>query len=344
MFIKYMLKLFILFPFLLIGHTLNHIATWQHNLELNGPCYYSMLDSRNNLILVMFKIGGVLINQQICDIFLTQGQGPNQVMDMKGMCIYHDNLAVFERSNKVKIFSLENGKYRENNVQWLKGEFFDFLMKDAFYFNQIFYLAGYDTSSDKNAENNISFLNLISENEGFTQKKVISASFNKENRLYEIRNKMMENNGKIFFLRENALELYVLEKNNTVKKIILKKPTFYKTMPDDFYVFKQYSDNSNQYMIDLETWSTSYSAITNAVVLPDDLLMVQVRTCNKTSKKFSFLIYDIKKGFDLKDTIFTDDLLLASKNNILYCFANGQPLIDNDSGDLVINIYHFVNH
>jgi hypothetical protein len=90
--------------------------------------------------------------------------------------------------------------------------------------------------------------------------------------------------------------------------------------------------------IDVETWATGYSSITEAAV-DGNWLVVQVRTCSTKEKKFALLFYNVENNFKLEKTVFTDDFLLDVKDGKYYCFANGDPGRDDDTDQCIINIY-----
>jgi hypothetical protein len=71
-----------------------------------------------------------------------------------------------------------------------------------------------------------------------------------------------------------------------------------------------------------------------------DYLVVQIRTCRDDMKKFALLFYSAKT-FKLEKTVFLNDFLLGARAGKFYFFANGNPGRDEDTEEIVINVYAF---
>lgn len=84
---------------------------------------------------------------------------------------------------------------------------------------------------------------------------------------------------------------------------------------------------------------TSYSAVTRIVVLKNRYLILQVRTCNPTKKRFALLFYDINNSFSLENIQYVDDLLLAGRKDLLYFVHGGDPMIDEEANRMIIDVY-----
>ncbi|MDW7761696.1 MAG: hypothetical protein SCM96_13810 [Acidobacteriota bacterium] len=41
----------------------------------------------------------------------------------------------------------------------------------------------------------------------------------------------------------------------------------------------------------------------------------------------------------MDEVIYLDDLLLAGKNDLLYCIHGGDPMVDENANQLIINVY-----
>ncbi|MCK4766736.1 MAG: hypothetical protein KAW12_31385 [Candidatus Aminicenantes bacterium] len=145
----------------------------------------------------------------------------------------------------------------------------------------------------------------------------------------------------VFFIPENELKVILISvKELEVKKEIkLEAPQFYKKMPVDFYTWKEYLKlPKNSFEIDLQKWKSAYCRI-NKVIIEDNYLVLQVRTRSEQLKKFALLFYN-PETFKLEKTIYTDDLLLGSRNGKYYFFAGGDPAFD-EVDDFTIHIYSF---
>jgi hypothetical protein len=55
-------------------------------------------------------------------------------------------------------------------------------------------------------------------------------------------------------------------------------------------------------------------------------------------KKYALLFYDSHDHFTLDNVLQTDDLLLAAKDDQIYCYQNGDPSID-EAGEAGIKVY-----
>lgn len=312
---------------------------WEYeNIEPLGPIDYAFVDHYNRLVMALFRVGGVWADRQQAKVFMTWGQGPNQVIDVRGLCKYHKSIAIFELKNKIKLFSYKNGDYTEDGVIWVRKEVQPIRMRDGFCFNDTFYIAGY-LENDKNAVN---YLRILPEDKGRSPVDLVHDHHLERNRYYEIRNRMFEENGIVYFFRENNLILYCIDNQHRVKKVTLSWPSFYKPMPKEFYIYKKYAEGGlgdRQFVGDLRSWSTGYSSITGAAVVLERYLLVQVRTCEPGQKRFAFLLYDMFKKYSLDRVFFTNDIMLAERNDVLYCAKDGQPQLDVECDKLTLSIY-----
>jgi hypothetical protein len=224
-------------------------------------------------------------------------------------------------------------------VKWIKRGPSAFFMKEALYHDGKFFLVGTEFVKQSPKSADVAFIKIIDLKSSGFSKSLINEQQKMPNRLYELQPQIMYFNGSVYFMRQNGLKLYRISTNTLEqsKVIPLAIPGFYKSMPENCYVFKQYKGNS-EYLKDLESWMTSYSSITKAVITKSGYLIVQIRTCNQKMKKFALLFYNCNDHFNLSNVIQTDNLLLGVKADRIYCYQNGDPSVD-EAGEVGINVY-----
>jgi hypothetical protein len=151
-------------------------------------------------------------------------------------------------------------------------------------------------------------------------------------------------NNKAFVLAENELRAYEISTKQlkVLKEWNLEVPKFYKKMPEDFYTKKQYKKQigeSRTFSRNIHHWKTSYSRITK-IAVEGGYLVIQIRTCSDKLKKFALLFYDINT-LKLEKTFIIDDFFIGARDGKYYFYANGNPGMDEDIDECIINIYAF---
>lgn len=339
---KKIIFIFFLFSFLTFQYaqSLKLVQHWKHKQEIYGNIMHSLVDAEGNLFLVVLMQGVFLLNDKECtNSIITHGQGPNEVSNLFAICNYDRNVAIFETKEKIKVFNKNGGKYNLKEVKWIKKDPTGFFMKDALYHDDKFYLAGTEFLKQSPTSADAAFIKIYDLKSKIFLKSLITEQQKMPNRLYEMKPQIMYYNNCVYFLRQNELKLYQISTNTLelTEVIPLAIPGFYKSMPANFYAFRHYKSNS-EYLKDLENWMASYSSITKAVITKSGYLIIQIRTCNQKMKKFALLFYNSKDNFKLSNVLQTDDLLLAAKDDQIYCYQNGDPSID-EAGEVGIKIY-----
>jgi len=316
---------------------------WEHTDEIPGRIQHSVIDKDGCPVGCFFIIGNKLITRDKVVSIAPWGQGPDEVTNTSSIFPYKDgDLAIIESPSRIKIFKKENDTYKFKKSIWLKrGETFH-AIHNSLFFDGKFFIAGLEILKTTQAENEVSAIKVYGE-EGNSLKNLLVEKW--PAKIFETRNPsqmrryILNYKDNIYYLIENELRVSVVSGKNLVdeKKVELKKPDFYKKMPDDFFSRKKPPMAPLELMKAVEHWLVSYSRITKAVV-EKDWLIIQVRTCNPKLKRFALLFYNAG-NFNLEKTFFIDDLLLGSKDGKLYCYGGGDPGLDDDIVKAVIKIY-----
>jgi hypothetical protein len=322
---------------------LKRVTQWKHDTEPFGNEFISLVDRDNHVIGSFFKSPFRIISAEKIVLFAPYGQGPSDLMNAMAGFIYKGDLAVVETSNKIKVFTKKDGTYIWKETKWLKGSRFPHFVKSGIFFANKLFLAGFAFLNMGKEEVEVGHLKIY-DDQGKLLKTLIKKTFKGPSRLYEMRYHVAGyKQGKVFYLPANELKVTVISTNTleiTEEKKI-EHPSFYKKMPEGFYIFKNSRGDLSGLKKDLETWATGYSAVTK-MFIDGDYLVLQIRTCSERLKKFAFLFYNVEKNFKLENTVYIDDFLLGAKSGKYYCFANGNPGLDDGTDDVIINIYEFV--
>jgi len=314
------------------------IDRWGHD-ESFGCDFFSFIDSDNHVVGGFYMSENSIITPEKIVKFAPRGEGPGDIMSGCAAFPYKEDIIFFELNGKAKVFTKKNGTYDWKETRWFKTGKYGHIIKEGIFFDNKFFLTGYEQLDYKSNEWDASFLKVYDEN-GQPLKQLIRKTFTKPNRFSEMKYHIAGyKTDRVLFLPENKLNVTIVSTKNLeiIKEVDLEFSGFYKKMPEDFYVFKKY-DNPKNFLLDIETWATGYSGITEAAV-DGNWLVVQVRTCSKKEKKFALLFYNIENNFKLEKTVFTNDFLLDVKDGKYYCFANGDPGRDDDTDQCIINIY-----
>jgi len=317
------------------------IDHWAHD-ETFGRDFFSFIDSDNHVVGGFYMIGCRMITPEKIVKFAPRGEGPGDLITFSAAFPYKDkgDIIIFEMPGRAKIFTKKNGTYAWKETRWFKLGKYAHKIKEGIFFDNKFFLTGEEQIEYKNNKQYVSLLKVYDDN-GQPLKQLIRKTFTTPNRFYEMQYHIAGyKTDRVFFLQANTLNVKIVSTKNLeiIKEVDLEVPGFYKKMPEDFYVFKKYNNPKSNFLMDLETWATGYSSITEAAV-DGNWLVVQVRTCSTKEKKFALLFYNIEKSFKLEKTVFTDDFLLDVKDGKYYCFANGDPGRDDDTDQCIINIY-----
>jgi len=339
------LVLVIAFP-LLGAKEFKKINQWNHG-DKGIYTYVSrgVIDKDGHIVVrVEPQKTSLLITPKDVFFFAPWGEGGDDLYLCSTMCPFGDDIAMVEyMQQRIKIFTKKENKYAWKKTIRLKTAPYNQTMRSLVFFMDKWFIAGpapleiyREGHSTKTA-----FLKIMNKEGNPLKDMLISEVRNsfKTNHIYFF---VVSDACRVLFMAEDELKVHEIspEKLEVTKEIALKIPDYYKKMPEDFYVYKkEYFNPSSSMDKDIEYWRTSYSGIVD-VIIEDGYLVIQTRTGDAKLKKFALLFYDLET-FELKHTVFIDDMLLGSRAGKYYFYANGNPGIDEEADKCIINIYTF---
>ncbi len=326
------------------SYEFKRIEQWKHK-TVTGSDFYSFINPQNQLVMFFRLIGHKLISANKIVDFAPRGFGPDEMEFFYTVFDYRGDLAALERPNKIKIYSLKDGTYHWKKSLWLKRTPTFHRVKDGIFYQNKFFFTGMEGIVDhpeKSLSNcdRYSFLKIYDE-QGNSLKQLIQKKELKPTFIMDMKFHVVGyHSDRVFFMAENELILHVISTTSLeeIKVIPLEIPSFYKKMPPNFYAPAK-KGGSTMTQIDLENWDMGYSSI-QEVAVDGKYVVVSIRTANTKMKKFALLFYNADT-YKLENTIFSDDYLLDIKDGKYYCFANGNPSLDDNTDDCIINIYSF---
>ncbi|MCU0287446.1 MAG: hypothetical protein MUF15_13765 [Acidobacteria bacterium] len=322
------------------------IQQWNHGDQgIYTSIFDALIDNDEHVVIAQGKVGLKLITPEKVIFFAPIGQGPSDIYMMRAMCNYKTDAAFIEMTQKVKIFTKKDNTYKWKETKWLKQEYYSHSFKRALFINEKWFLAGEKdlAKEEKQKDEKKQQVNLLKvyDNNGKPLASLINRTYEKPNGFYLMEYYLAGYKSNVFLMAENELKVYQFDVNSLIiiKETSLEVPSFYKKMPEDFYIFKKYDDDPLGFNRDYEYWKVSYSRIEN-ISVEDGYLVVQIRTFQDSQKKFALLFYNAD-NLKLEKTIFVNDYFLGSRNSKYYFYANGNPGRDEDTDKCIINIYAF---
>ncbi|MBC7361467.1 MAG: hypothetical protein H5U06_04190 [Candidatus Aminicenantes bacterium] len=240
---KHILSLSIVF-FILSFHFLYPVEIkffkqWKHNVDIGGEISHCLLDKEDNIIIV-HRPGISLVNERQFLTFSEWGQGPNQINSVYAICDYRGDLAVFELKNQIKIFKKEGETYTEVNKKWLKTDPRTYLLRDAFYTAERFFLGGLITIKKEKGKLYGALVMAYNDITGQTEKNFVFVQYPDPSDHYLIRKHFEICGDYLLFLPQNEMKLYLISLDTLIleKTVELKTPKFYVSMPKSFFYLK----------------------------------------------------------------------------------------------------------
>jgi len=320
------------------------IAQWTYEEVINGFIYVSTIDNDGHVIVGFMRSGLRYITPEKMEVMAPFGQGEGDIMNFMAAINYNRDILIIENMSRGKIFTLVNGKYKEKGLWWFKQGTYAFLISDGVFFNDKCFLVG---KGNANFDPKIQKLFYIKayDNQGTP----LATLLHKETEIIDQRHLMSyfitvsQEKEKLYYLAENELKVAVIcpKELKVINETLLESPPFYKKMPETNYIRKEYYNDHSKLLLDTETWRTNYSNITK-VQVQGNHLVVQIRTCSDKLKKFALLFYNLD-NFKLTKIFYIDDYLLGTKDGKYYCYANGNPTLDEDTDTCTINIYSIID-
>jgi hypothetical protein len=321
------------------------VEQWNHgDREPLTTLYGPFIDKDGHVVASFGKIGFRLISKDKVTSFAPMGQGPSDIYLCVGECRYKDDIAIMELSQKVKIFTKKDNTYKWKETKWLKRAYYQQITRDVLFYKDKWFIAGekpMDSNKGKSGIETDHIFVKVYDSSGKPLARLIKKVYKKRKRHNHMDFYVVPYKSSVFFLAENELKVYEIctDRLKVVKKTNLEVPSFYKKMPEDFYIFKRYDDDPRGFRRDYEYWKVSYSRITK-VVVENGYLVLQIRTFGEKQKKFALLFYNADT-LKLEKTIPIDDYFMGARDGKYYFFANGNPGRDEDAEECIINIYAF---
>ncbi len=323
------------------------VGQWKHE-EIVGRDFFSYIDKDNHLVASLGRAGNLIITPDKVIKFAAFGQSPDELITLKTAFFYKGDLAMVELAEKIKIFTKKGETYRWKETKWLKRGPWVHFIKEGLFFDNKFFLSGMEGIYEekgplKSFYKAFFHLKVYAEN-GDCLKQLIRKPYDGPTLVMMMRYHLASYaKDRVFYLPENELKLLVISSKTleVVKEVQLEVPSYYKKMPSTYYAWSddQQQKSPAQQSREYEDWQTGYSAVQEMVV-DGKYLVIQIRTEQEKLKKFALLFYNAE-NFKLERTVFLDDFLFDVKDGKYYTYANGNPAIDEDTDDCIINIYAF---
>jgi len=324
------------------------ISQWDHgDKEIYAYVSRGIIDKDGHVVIRTEKQKrSVLITPKDVFFFAYWGEAGDDLYLCSTMCPYGDDIAMVEMmQQRIKIFTKIENKFVWKKTVRLKTGPYTQAIRSIVFLKDKWFAAGPSPLERYHDEDKkpttISFLTIY-DTEGKPIKQLLISKVQnifKANQMYYY---LISDGNRILLMAEDELKVHVVSptKLEVTKKIALKIPGYYKKMPEDFYIYKKkYFNPRSSIDKDIEYWETSYSRILHMIV-EDGYLVIQIQTCDEKLKKFALLFYDLQT-FELKQTYFIDDLLLGSRAGKYYFYANGNPDLNENADECIINIYAF---
>ena len=319
------------------------INKWNHgNKEIYSIIYGTVINNKGN---ILFRAG-----KQMKSVYITPtdvkefgflGQGPSDLYMPLNSCNYLEDIAYYEVTGKIKIFTKKDNTYTWKETISLKSPMRT-ICRDFLFYNDKWFLAGVITKSwDLSKKKNRFFRFYAFDNKGEKLKGLLPVEAESPFKDGSLEYFLSLHKGRILFMVENELKVISIDTNKieVLKENVLDAPSFYIKMPRDFYTQNDAQISQNKLGMDIEKWKTSYSIITNTAI-ENGYLAIQVRTCSDKLKKYAMLFYNAET-FKLEKTFLIDDFFIGSRNGIYYFYANGNPGYDENADECIINLYAF---
>ncbi len=326
---------------LLAEKTFKIVDKWDHGEQILGRHWVSMMDKDGDIVGGFYMSGVRFITHQKVMVFAKRGQAPNDLMGYRALFDYKGDLAVVEMEGKIKVFTKTDGIYKWKETIWQKRGKYVQRIKDAVFIDNKFFMAGHNFQNMKKDNSSDYALVTVYDLKGNQIKHLIKGTEKGITREMEKNYHVIGSGEKVYFLAEDEPAVHIISTKTleVEKKVQLETPGFYKKIPGDFYAFKRYQ-RMNDLMKDIEKWISNYSRISFAGIAGNHLVL-QVRTCSGDLKTFALLFYNLDT-FKLEHTVFSDDFLLGVRHGKFYCYANGNPSIEDDTDNCIIHIYKWL--
>ncbi len=320
------------------------IDVWRHHQLFYGFFLNATITHDDELILLIHKHGIKAADKNRLYDFARIGNGPDEVNHSSSVCLYKDQVAETELYRKVQIFAKKRQGYKWERNIWRQEKGCFQRVSSARFIRNKWYFAGMEYDYEQSPKGVYYLLRICEENGKFI-KRLVRRKYKEPRRLNLMGFYLAEYKRRVLFLGEDEPTVHEISQDSlqVIRKVKLRVPGFFKPMPADYYAREINRDGENfsipVFYRALERWKSTYSRITN-MLIEKGRFIIQIRTASDDRPRFALLFYHLP-SFDFEKMIFTNDYLLTSRSGKFYMFQNGNPMIDEEAGEFIVNVYDY---
>lgn len=317
------------------------VESWNHGIQPFSYVWFSTIGADGSVIALFYKAQGIrCITQKKIESFGFQGEAPDDLMYASACFPYKNDIGFYElMMNRIKVFTKTEKGMKWKETIWFKRENNLHFIREILFADDKFFCAG----EGELPEAKQFFLLNILDIKGQPIKKLLQYQQEGFNKHAYMRRHLLPYQDQVFLISENELRVHVISTKDlsVTADVKLTVPVFYKKMPESFFTTKEYSDRTNGFNMDIEEWSGGYSRIAKAV-MDGNYIVLAIRTMDPNSKRFCLLHYRADT-FQLVNQVFIEDFLLGARDGRYYCYANGEPGVDENTDTCIIKVYQWVD-
>ncbi|MDI6699502.1 MAG: hypothetical protein QME85_11305 [Candidatus Saccharicenans sp.] len=306
------------------------------NIKLHGFIFNALVDEVGNLLLMFFKNGLYCVSHSSAYPLTRYGHGPGEINSWRAMCFSAPFLIVVETTGRILYFRRTGDIYNYDKTEWIR-DLPSIFFKSVERVGNKWFFAGftYDHSITMQKKHPAGYFLSIFENGQFKKSLLYREFLDRRYYPHLIRVFIRKHGPYLYLLIETEPKIYVIdpERLEIIKIHELKMPDNYVRIGKEAFI-----KNKNRPVPQLfEDWELSYSRIENFII-NEDYFLLQFRNLSKDQKKFTLLLIN-QNNFFLENIFYTDDAMLAEKDDLVYFLANGDPGLDEEADSLIINVY-----
>lgn len=256
------------------------------------------------------------------------GKGPTDLQSLMGADTAEDLLYVIEFGGSLKTFKRNGKKYDYVAVSRLMSGFRPGIEHGLVVIGDDVWIGGYIVENPMKWTKDTDVFPLqVFEKSGKPKKQLASFKFNPKRNHGDMAFYFGKTNNEIVCAREDNLKLrrFSTGNYNELPAIQLPVPESYLSIPDEFYPYGMKRDGKYD-MEKLLSFRHGYSRISN-LVASNEGVFVQFR--NFRSKKGLYVVFWMEpRTYKMIGRFYTNDLLLACRDNQLYFHKGGDPSLE----------------
>jgi len=341
----FLVSLYLLFtsPSAVLEIELQSMETWHHDRLFGGIRFGMTVDGDGALIGQFQKdMPFMMTAERVVDL-RPRGEGPGDLQSSFGIGFRGRDLVVVEFNGKIKTFNKVNGAYDWQGSIYRKAEPSSFMIDDVAWSGDRFFLAGFTIApTDRSDEFVLTELKAY-DSGGKALGDLVSEQGSFETfvtRTNWVERHLRAHDDRLYYMTEKHLTVHLFDPGTLkeIEAVTLPRPAFYRPAPKGHF---RVLDKQQRYLTGPELmgkrvdWRKSYSRVENMVVTRD-YLVLQLRTASARLPRFGLCFYDRNNGFSLEGISYTDDLLVAGRDGLLYLMAGGHPGVDDDEIDQTV--------